>query len=144
MIRTTVFTFLAWLFSASCAWPGEATGVEAQCPPVTGVALQVLGSGGPIADDGRSSSSYIVWIDGKNRIMVDAGSGSFLRFGEAGARFEDLELIALSHYHTDHAAGLPALLKTGYFSTREIPLRISGPASRSVISPGTWMDPAAW
>ena len=91
--------------------------------------LQVLGSGGPIADDGRASSGYLVWIDGRSQILVDAGGGVFLRFGEAGARFEELEHIAISHFHTDHSTDLVALLKSGYFSDRTRPLSISGPAA---------------
>jgi len=91
--------------------------------------LQVLGSGGPIADDGRASSGYLVWIDGRSRILVDAGGGVFLRFGEAGARFKELEHIAISHFHTDHSTDLVALLKSGYFSDRTRPLSISGPAA---------------
>lgn len=92
-----------------------------------GVALQVLGSGGPIADDGRASTGYLIWNEGRARALVDAGGGVFLRFGEAGARLEDLELLALTHLHTDHAAALPALLKGGYFSPRRRALAVSGP-----------------
>ena len=99
----------------------------AQCPPEHGLALQVLGSGGPIADDGRASSSYLIWQDGRARVLVDVGGGSFLRFGQAKARFADLDLIAISHFHTDHSADLPAILKSGYFSTRTRGLLISGP-----------------
>jgi ribonuclease BN (tRNA processing enzyme) len=91
--------------------------------------LQVLGSGGPIADDGRASSGYLVWIDGRSQILVDSGGGVFLRFGEAGARFKELEHIAISHFHTDHSTDLVALLKSGYFSDRTRPLSISGPAA---------------
>jgi ribonuclease BN (tRNA processing enzyme) len=99
------------------------------CPPSKGPTLQVLGSGGPIADDGRASTAYLIWIDGKSRFLVDAGGGVFLRFGEAGARFEDLDHIAISHFHTDHSTDLVALLKSGYFSKRTNPLSISGPAT---------------
>ena len=98
------------------------------CPPATGVALQVLGSGGPIADDGRASSGYIIWIDGSSRVMIDAGGGTFLRFGEARARFEELDVIGLSHFHTDHAADFPALLKSGFFSGRDRELTVAGPS----------------
>jgi len=35
------------------------------CPAANGISLQVLGSGGPIADDARASSAYLVWVDGK-------------------------------------------------------------------------------
>lgn len=101
------------------------------CPPARGVALQVLGSGDPVADDERASSAYLVWADGRARVMVDVGGGSFQRFGAAGAQFEDLELVALSHFHTDHSADFPALLKSGYFSDRQEPLLVSGPTGRA-------------
>ena len=109
------------------------TGVQAgqesaSCVKAEGNTLQVLGSGGPIADDGRASSGYLVWIDGKSRFLVDTGGGVFLRFGEAGARFVDLEHIAISHFHTDHSTDLVALLKSGYFSNRSRRLSISGPS----------------
>jgi len=97
------------------------------CPASNSVSLQVLGSGGPIADDGRASASYIVWVNGKSRILIDAGGGSFLRFGEAGASFKDLDFIGLSHFHTDHSADFPALLKSGYFAGRQRSLAVAGP-----------------
>ena len=75
----------------------------------TGVALQILGSGGPFGID-SASPGYLVWIDGVNRIMVDAGGGTFARFHEAGAKVSDLQLLALSHFHPDHSSEVPALL----------------------------------
>ena len=113
----------------------QAEPVSGVCARTEGITLQVLGSGGPIADDGRASSGYLVWINGKSRFLVDAGGGIFLRFGEAGARFEDLEHIAISHLHTDHSTDLVALLKSGYFSNRSRSLSISGP-SRGGDYPG--------
>ena len=98
----------------------------ARCPG-TDLAVQVLGSGGPIADDARASSGYLVWLNGRSRLLVDAGGGSFLRFGEAGGSMEELDRIAVTHLHTDHVADLPALLKGGYFSTRRRPLPLLGP-----------------
>jgi ribonuclease BN (tRNA processing enzyme) len=101
--------------------------LPAACPGDAGVALQVLGSGGPIADDARASSGYLVWIDGRSRALIDAGGGVFLRFGEAGASFDALDFIGLSHLHTDHSADFPALIKSGNFSSRERPLPVAGP-----------------
>ena len=98
-----------------------------RCPPESGVALQILGSGGPIADDARASSGYVVWLDGKSRVLIDAGGGTFLRFGEVNASFNDLDFVGLSHFHTDHSADFPALLKSGYFSGRERDLVVAGP-----------------
>lgn len=113
------FLLVGWLFVA--------IGAAAECPPPQGVAVQILGSGGPIADDERASSGFVVWHDGRARVLVDAGGGTFLRFGQAGARLEDLDLIAMTHFHTDHASDLSALLKSGYFSPRQRALTISGP-----------------
>lgn len=48
------------------------------------LALQVLGSGGPVADDERSASGYLLWHKGRSVILVDAGGGVFQRFGAAG------------------------------------------------------------
>lgn len=132
-LKTLVFAVLSTLVAS--------TAMAAQCAPSTGVALQVLGSGGPIADDGRASSGYLVWVDGAARVLIDAGGGTFLRFGEAGAAFEDLDFVGLSHLHTDHSADFPALLKSGNFSARQRALPIAGPAGQGRF-PGLrdWLD----
>ena len=56
------------------------------------VTLQILGSGGPESGDKRASSGYIVWIDGKSKVLVDFGGGTSLRFEEVGARINDLDV----------------------------------------------------
>ena len=89
------------------------------------ITLQILGSGGPEFSK-RASSSYILWIDGKSKALVDAGGGAFTRFAEAGASIKDLNFIALTHLHIDHAADLPAFMKAGYFSKRTNVLPILG------------------
>ena len=93
----------------------------------SGVAVHLLGSGGPIPDDARASSGTLIWVDGRARVLIDAGGGVFQRFGEAGAKLEDLDLIAVTHLHTDHVSDLPALLKGGYFSDRRRALPLAGP-----------------
>ncbi len=103
------------------------------CISKNGVTLQVLGSGGPIADDGRASSSYLVWVNGKSRILIDAGGGSFLRFGEARGSFSELAFVGLSHFHTDHSADFPALLKSGSFSDQRDVITVAGPGDGGVF-----------
>jgi ribonuclease BN (tRNA processing enzyme) len=75
--------------------------------------------------------SYLIWIDGRSRILVDAGGGAFLRFGEAGRRFEDLTLIAISHLHPDHVSDLPALLWDDF--VRKTLLAIAGPTGNADV-----------
>ena len=115
LVKPFIATLLILTGSASAS---------AQCRD-TGVALQVLGSGGPFGA-GRASAGYLVWIDGVSRIMVDAGGGTFTRFHEAGATIADLQLLALSHFHPDHAAEVPALLWP-----RGGALQVSGPSGNS-------------
>lgn len=91
------------------------------------ITLQVLGSGGPESGDKRASSSYLIWIDGKSRILVDFGGGASLRFEESGARIKDLDVILLTHLHVDHTADLPALLKSSFFTRASGTLHLFGP-----------------
>jgi ribonuclease BN (tRNA processing enzyme) len=93
-----------------------------------GIALQVLGSGGPELQDKRASSSYLIWRDGVPRVLVDSGGGSALRFGESGAQVSDLDVILLTHLHVDHTADLAALVKSSYVEERQRPLPVFGPA----------------
>lgn len=93
----------------------------------TSIALQVLGSGGPEMEDKRASTGYVIWIDGKSRILIDFSGGASLRFEEVNAKIEDLEVILLTHLHVDHTADLPALLKAAFFTQASGTLSIFGP-----------------
>ena len=97
-------------------------------PNTSPFTLQVLGSGGPDDVDGRASSSYLIWLDGKARFMIDAGGGASLRFAEAGANIEDLKLLAISHLHVDHSIDVATMIKRGFFYNREDPLPVAGPS----------------
>ncbi len=96
----------------------------------TKLEVEILGSGGPEID-GRASSSYIVWIDNKARLLIDTGSGSLLGFEKSGAKIEDLEAILLTHLHIDHVVDLPSYIKAGYFSSRTRVLNIVGPQANA-------------
>ncbi|HTQ58990.1 MAG TPA: MBL fold metallo-hydrolase [Candidatus Solibacter sp.] len=100
---------------------------SAQSCGAQGVALQVLGSGGPELQDKRASSSYLIWENGRARVLVDAGGGSALRFGESGARMSQLDVLLFSHFHVDHSADFSALIKSSWFEDRKRPLPIYGP-----------------
>ena len=106
---------------------GIASDTAAQSCTGNGVAVQILGSGGPAIKGERASASYLVWVDGQAKVLVDMGGGAFLRFGQSRANFADLALAAVSHLHPDHISDLPALLWAGR-NLRTQPLRIVGPS----------------
>ena len=98
-----------------------------------GIWLQVLGAGGPEIEDLHASSSYLIWIDGHARVLVDSGGGAPLRFAEAHAKFADLDAIVFTHLHVDHSAGLPALVKSSFLSGRNRDLPVLGPSGNKYL-----------
>jgi ribonuclease BN (tRNA processing enzyme) len=129
MRRSTVAALFAALTAALVtALP---LGAQSRCSQ-QGVSVQVLGSGGPRAGTERASSSYLVWIDGESRVMVDVGGGAFARFGESGASLATLDLLAISHFHPDHASDLPALLWLSD-QARPEPLPTVGPSGNDAF-----------
>lgn len=119
-----------------CILFGFSTIVQAGgCPELTSgnVQVQVLGSGGPELNDQRASSSYLIWHDGKAKLLVDVGSGSLFNFEKTGANLNDIEAIMLSHLHVDHTADLPALVKASFFTNRKKNLSIWGPSGNTLM-----------
>jgi ribonuclease BN (tRNA processing enzyme) len=67
-------------------------------------------------------------MDGEPRILVDAGSGAFVRMGEAKLALASLDVILLTHLHIDHVAELPGIVKARAVSG-------GGPISFEVYGP---------
>lgn len=108
------------------------------------LSVMVLGSGGPMAmPNGRASAGYLIFVDGKPRILMDVGGGTYQRIAESGVNIRDLDTILLSHLHIDHTGDLSAAIKTIYFHNnlargmnpalpgRNAPINIFGPTSTS-------------
>tara|TARA_A100001037_G_scaffold109495_5_gene99747 strand:+ start:23130 stop:24071 length:942 start_codon:yes stop_codon:yes gene_type:complete len=93
----------------------------------TGVWIQILGAGGPELTDGMTSASYVVWLDDKARLLVDAAPGSAAHFDASGASFEDLDAIVFTQLHADHAADFPSFVEGSRYASRERPLAVLGP-----------------
>lgn len=100
------------------------------------VRLQILGSGGPELTDRRASTAYLLRLDGKGLVLIDAGSGSALNFEKTGADINALKFVLFSHLHVDHSADFAAFLKAFYFSGRHTDLQVFGPEGNRLM-PGT-------
>jgi ribonuclease BN (tRNA processing enzyme) len=123
----------AVLVVALVAGLGGAPFLLAQTCGAKGLAVQVLGSGGPELQDKRASTSYLIREDGRARVMVDAGGGSALRFGESGAQMAQLDVFLFSHFHIDHSGDFPALIFSSWFEDRSRPLPVYGPAGNEYM-----------
>ena len=94
--------------------------------------MVVLGTGTPNPDPERSGPSVAI-ITGGTAYLVDAGPGLVRRAASAAAsgfpalRAQRLDIVFLTHLHSDHTVGLPDLIHTGWVTGREAPLRIFGP-----------------
>jgi ribonuclease BN (tRNA processing enzyme) len=119
MIRTLTAALLSSVLVSTAAFAQTCTGNP--------LAVQVLGSGAPGFVKDRANTSYLLWIGNQAKILVDAGGGAYVRFGQAGAKFPDLSMILMSHLHPDHASDLPGVLWSGR-QTRNDTLPIVGPS----------------
>lgn len=92
----------------------------------------MLGTAGPELTGGdRASSSYLLWVDGKARVLVDTGPGSVQRFRRSGAAFEDIDTILYSHFHTDHSGDFASYAKGAFFTERQKNLHVFGPSANT-------------
>ncbi len=86
----------------------------------------VLGNSGmqPLPD--RHLSSAMFRYDG-NSLLMDCGEGTQIAIKKKGWSFKQINTICLTHYHTDHIAGLPGLLATMANNEKTDELVIIGP-----------------
>jgi ribonuclease BN (tRNA processing enzyme) len=118
--------------------PAAANAQSCAAGPTT---VQILGSGGPAINPERASASYLLWIGGQAKMLVDMGGGAYLRFGQSRAKTSDLALVAISHLHPDHVSDLPAFLWLSN-QVRTEPLPIVGPSAGKGVAGPTGNDVA--
>lgn len=128
--------FEAALWVASGAAMPAFAAPAASCDS-TRVKLQMLGTGGPELVGDRASSGYLIWLDGKARVIVDAGAGTVQRFRQSGAKFTDVELMLFTHFHVDHSSDFPAYIKGSYFTDRTQDLMVIGPSGNTLLPSAT-------
>jgi ribonuclease BN (tRNA processing enzyme) len=119
MIRQFVAGLLVCFAASTSALAQSCTGNP--------VAVQILGSGAPGFVKDRANTSYLLWVGNQAKILVDAGGGAYVRFGQSGAKFPDLRMILVSHLHPDHISDLPGVIWSGRM-TRNDKLPIVGPS----------------
>ncbi|MDI1265680.1 MAG: MBL fold metallo-hydrolase [bacterium] len=112
-----------------------------QKPAASGdITVTLLGTGAPEPTAARFGPATLVQAGGLN-LLFDAGRGVTVRLYQLGiSSGKGVDAVFLTHYHSDHVAGLPDLWMTGYmfgpFGSRTKPLRLFGPSDAASASSG--------
>src|SRR6266849_1037115 len=127
---TRVMFYSAVLLVASAQQP-------ASQPPkehTTRTRVVLLGTGTPVPDPDRSGPATAIVVDG-SAYLVDFGPGvvrrakaAVLDKGITALEPANLKVAFVTHLHSDHTAGYPDLILTGWTAGRRTPLEVYGPA----------------
>ena len=115
----------------SCSWTGA---VGHAAPPPAGQHTQVvmLGTGTPVADPDRSGPAVAIVVNGR-AFLVDCGPGVVRRAAAALAegfpelKANALDIVFITHLHSDHTVGYPDLIFSPWVLGRKAPLEAYGP-----------------
>ena len=99
--------------------------------------LVILGSkGGPaIRPGGPSPTSSLLEIGGR-QVVIDCGLGVSRGLVEAGVSLSSLDLVLITHLHSDHVLELGPLLHTAWTSGLKTPVRVFGPVGTKAVWDG--------
>ncbi len=132
---STLALLIYSLLIAGCSSAAFGQVSSSQCQSKR-VKLQMLGTRGPelLAGDTQASTGYLIWLDNKARVIVEAGPGSLQRFKQSKANINDVDLMLFSHFHVDHSADFPAYIKGAFFSDRDKNLQVLGPSGTKFVA----------
>jgi ribonuclease Z len=122
----------AALLIAGCAVAAHAQ--DAASPGVFRVTL--LGTGAPDPSADRFSASTLIEA-GNQKILIDAGRGATIRLSQLHIPLGKIDVLFLTHYHSDHTVGIPDLWLTGWlpppFGQRKSPFHVIGPTGAAEL-----------
>jgi ribonuclease Z len=92
--------------------------------------VTLLGTGAPDPSADRFSASTLIEA-GNQKILIDAGRGVAIRLSQLHIPLGKIDVLFLTHYHSDHTVGIPDLWLTGWlppaFGQRKSLFHVIGP-----------------
>ncbi len=88
--------------------------------------VTLLGTGSPQPRMDRFGPSILVEA-GDKKLLFDCGRGAAQRIEQLKIPFADIDVLFLTHLHSDHTVGIPDLWLTGWTRGRKAPLQVWGP-----------------
>lgn len=104
--------------------------------------VTLLGTGIPNPQINAFGTSTLIEA-GDEKLLIDCGRGTSIRLSQLGLGVGHVDRIILSHYHSDHYAGIFDFAMTGTirqkFGGRNGPLHVHGPPGIERIAEGAWI-----
>jgi ribonuclease BN (tRNA processing enzyme) len=99
--------------------------------------VALLGTkGGPAIRQGSAMPTSSLVTLGGRRIVVDCGLGVTRGLVDQGVALADLDVIVLTHLHSDHCLELGPLLHTAWTAGLKRPVRVFGPPGTAALWEG--------
>jgi ribonuclease Z len=100
--------------------------------------VTLLGTASPAPRPDRFGPSTLVEA-GDQKLLIDAGRGVPIRLRQLGVPVGRIDVLFITHYHSDHVSGIPDVWLTGWlsppFGRRTAPFRVIGPVgAKSLMS----------
>lgn len=91
-----------------------------------GLKVFMCGTASPLPASGRAQACVAV-VAGDATYLVDAGEGSAKTAVLNGLALNRLRAVLVTHYHSDHIAGIAAFNLNSWIAGRQQPLQVIGP-----------------
>ncbi|MBI3434380.1 MAG: MBL fold metallo-hydrolase [Proteobacteria bacterium] len=128
-----------WLVALSCLVFVFVGGTESRAESdFGGFKVTLLGTSSPAPRPNRFGPSTLVEA-GDQKLLFDAGRGVPIRLGQLKVPIGKVDVLFLTHFHSDHISGIPDLWLTGWlppvYGRRTVPFRVIGPVgAKSLMS----------
>lgn len=98
------------------------------------IAIVLIGTGFPRPNPEHAGACTVVDL-GDEWFAVDAGRGATMRIAATELDYAKLRAVFMTHFHSDHTAGLPDLFITSWqFGRKSRPLELYGPRGTRRLS----------
>ena len=98
--------------------------------------ITLIGTGTPIPRPDRFGPSTLVEA-GDQKFLIDAGRGAPVRLWQVKVPSGKIDVLFLTHYHSDHTSGIADLWLTGWlpppFGQRKAAFHVIGPTGAKVL-----------
>ncbi len=98
--------------------------------------VTLIGTGSPIPRPDRFGPSTLIEA-GDQKFLIDAGRGAPVHLWKAKVPAGKIDVLFLTHYHSDHTSGIPDLWLTGWlpppFGQRKTAFHVIGPSGAKVL-----------